>query len=279
LHKGLKVKDLEERWGMKRTWVAETRVREVYVPEAGHSFVYFDISQAEMRFAAYLSGDPKFIETCRGDIHTGNARIIFPDEKSLVDDPKGAGKAYRDIAKSAGFAVCYGAEAETVFERLRAAGFPVKLSNVTAMLDRIKASYSEYYRWVNKNIEFVNKHGYMRTALTGRIRWLGWHCKPNEIMNYPIQSAVADIMNLRMTELVPKMPARLVAQVHDACIFEVRDEDVETVKAMLWQAWDEPVVLPTNGASLVLPIDLKVGKRWAEYGEDGLKEVKRAKVA
>jgi len=42
----------------------EHRVRELYVPAPGNVFVYYDVSQAEMRLAAYLSNDPVFIAAC-----------------------------------------------------------------------------------------------------------------------------------------------------------------------------------------------------------------------
>jgi uracil-DNA glycosylase family 4 len=181
----------------------EDRAREMYLASKGCSLFYFDLSQAEARFAANLSGDANFIETCKKDVHTGNAKILFPDpvaQEQLARDPKGkdcpkhgdapvlgatcnCGKPFRDIAKNAGFAVAYLAEAPTVFAYLRAHGFPVELSSVETMLDALKASYRRYYEYVAENVAFVEKHGYLRTPLVGRIRWFGFHPKPQEIAN------------------------------------------------------------------------------------------------
>ena len=258
----------QERDLKTREVLVETRVREVYVPRKGCAFVYFDVSQAEMRFAAHLSNDKNFINTCKGDVHTGNARIIFPDEKSLIDDPKGAGAGFRNVAKQSGFAVCYGADAEAVFQRLRMQGFPVRLSDVVRMLERIRAGYPDYYKYADSNIAWVAKHGYLRTALLGRIRWFGWHAPPTEIMNFPIQSGIADVMNARLMAISRNLLAgtRLVAQIHDACIFETPHRHVERLKRLLTDVWAEPVTLKSNGVSFVLPIDMKEGQRWSDFG-------------
>jgi DNA polymerase-1 len=248
--------------------VLESRVREVYIPREGCSFVYFDVSQAEMRFAAHLSGDENFINTCKGDVHTGNAKIVFPDEVKLLDeDIKGRGKPFRDIAKNCGFAVTYLAEAETVFQFLLSKGFPVKLPYVIAMLDRMRAGYTDYFKYVQSNIDWCSRHGYLRSAIIGRIRWLGWHSPPTEIANYMIQSGIADVMNIRTIDLTKRMPAgvALVAQIHDACIFEVPHPLVKEMKAMIAGVWAEPVKLASNGREFILPIDLKEGGRWSDF--------------
>ena len=68
----------------------EDRPREMYVAAPGKVLIYFDISQAEARGAAYLSDDPVFIDACKADVHTGNALVIFPFAKERLErDPKG----------------------------------------------------------------------------------------------------------------------------------------------------------------------------------------------
>src|SRR5262249_2948097 len=61
------------------------RVRECYVAKTGFRLVYFDLSQAEMRVAAHISQDGIFIKTCEGDVHAGNAKILFPEAAANGD--------------------------------------------------------------------------------------------------------------------------------------------------------------------------------------------------
>jgi hypothetical protein len=251
----------------------EDRPRELYTASAGGRLVYFDLSQAEMRAAAFLSGDPVFQETCRGDVHAGNAKVLFPSAVDvLTRDPKGAGKPFRDIAKNAGFAVSYMAEAPTVFAYLRAHGFPVSLDDVDAMLDRLRSAYRVYYDYVRDNVAFVEREGYLRTALTGRIRRFGYHPKAPDIANFPIQSLVADVMNIRSLGLGGRLPwgARIVAQIHDALLIDVRVKDVERVVSFIKETWAAPVVVSPSqvcpaGAEFLLPAEIKVGRRWSSF--------------
>lgn len=272
----------------------EDRAREMYIASPGNILVYFDLSQAEARFAANLSGDANFIETCKKDVHTGNAKILFPDpvaQEQLARDSKGkycpkhgetpvigatcnCGKPFRDIAKNAGFAVAYLAEAPTVFAYLRAHGFPVELSSVETMLDALKASYRRYYEYVAENVAFCERNGYLRTAVTGRIRWFGYHPKAQEIANFPIQSGIADVMNTRLLLLqqwlVRDTPRTLlVGQIHDAAILDTPIADVPIVKKLIEDLWIEPVrlepsVVCREAREFFLPAEIKTGRRWSE---------------
>jgi uracil-DNA glycosylase family 4 len=287
----------------------EDRAREMYTASPASLLFYFDLSQAEARFAANLSGDANFIATCKGDVHTGNAKILFPQEDAqemLARDPKGkncpkhgeesekgakcnCGKPYRDIAKNAGFAVAYLAEAATVFAYLRAHGFPVELEAVEEMLGALKSSYGGYYTYVAENVAFCQKNGYLRTALMGRVRWFGFNPKPQEIANFPIQSGIADVMNTRLLKLQAYLAkecrgTRLIAQVHDAAIFDVPKKWVVwgtdskgkplakgPVVEAIERTWAEPVrleksVVCREPREFLLPAEIKTGMRWSDFG-------------
>lgn len=251
----------------------EDRVREIYIPAAGNEFVYYDVSQAEMRLAAYLSGDPVFMRACEGDVHANNAKAVFPEaaarglldgEAKKIPVKEGGGKDFRDIAKNLGFAISYCAEAEKVYITLRSKGFNVSFQQVQLILDKLHAAYKVYYRWVDKNLAVVRRCGSMRSPFLGRIRWLGWYPKITDVANFPIQSGLADIVNERAIELSknPLFSSSLVAQVHDACIYDVPRQMVGPAKTFINNLWAKPI--DTFGGSLILPIDLKSSNRWSE---------------
>lgn len=270
----------------------EDRVRECYTAASGNKLVYFDLSQAEMRAAAALSGDPNFLEAVKVDAHVGNAKALFPDAWERLDrDPKGdlcpkhsksskggdcnCGKPYRDIAKNAGFAVLYKAEVPKVFSYLRAQGFPVELDQVESMLSSLHSRYEVYYQYIDRNVRFVEKHGYLRTAIVGRKRTFGFHPKPTDVANYPVQTLIADAMNIRLVEIEKrldreKVPARLVIQHYDAGTFDTPMAYVSVVKKMIEETWAVPVYLPRSdvcdGREFLLPTDVKVKDRWSEMG-------------
>lgn len=261
--------------------VLETRVREMYVARPGSRLVYFDLSQAELRFAAYLSGDRTFIAACEsGDVHTAMAKLLFPAEAELIGrDPKGAGKPFRDVEKNCIFGCIYYADASTLFVFVRSKGLPVEMRDVVRLQDMVRDVCADYYRYVERNKRQVDKDGFMRCALSGRISWLGWHAGFPDVANRPIQGGIASLMNVRLPAIRRRLPAgaHVVAQIHDAAIMEVPERHVDRVKALVRETWAEPVVIPANGwgsstriedgaRSFVMPIDLKDGERWSDFG-------------
>jgi uracil-DNA glycosylase family 4 len=261
--------------------VLETRVRELYVARPGCKLVYFDLSQAELRFAAYLSGDESFIAACEsGDVHTATAKLLFPAEAELIGaDPKGAGKPFRDVEKNSIFGFCYYAEPSTIFGFVRSKGLPVDMRDVLLMHDMVRENFAGYFRYVEHNKRWVDQHGYLRCALSGRISWLGWHAGYPDVANRPIQGGIASLMNVRLPQIARALPrgAHVVAQIHDAAIMEVPEKHVERVRALVEATWKDPVVIPANGygsslrveegaRKFVMPIDLKVGERWSDFG-------------
>jgi DNA polymerase I-like protein with 3'-5' exonuclease and polymerase domains len=249
------------------------RIRELYVPESGYEFVYFDLSQAEMRCASQLSGDEKFMAICaQKDVHSANACLIFPHAADAIrNDPKGEGKLYRDIAKNVGFAVNYLAGEETLFLYLQGQDLPrpVTMREVRAMLAVVRREFRKHFAYIEANVVRAQRYGFIRSPVLGRIRWVGWNPKPAEVANAPVQACVADEMNRRLIGMAPKLPkeSRLVAQIHDAAIFEARKGTASRLtRELVKETWEEPVVLPESGRTFVLPIDQKSGERLSELG-------------
>jgi uracil-DNA glycosylase family 4 len=251
----------------------EDRVRWIYEAPAGRRLVYFDLSQSEMRGAAYLSGDKAFIETCEGgDVHSGNAKILFPTSRKLIDDLKynkdGPGKEYRDIAKSSGFGIIYDATVSTIFSFLRAHGFDVQLGEVQAMYDELHDKYSRYYEYCEENLEFCKKNGWLRSAILGRKRQLGFFPNPKEVYNFMVQTLIADLMNIRTIRLHRRLPedSFIIGQWHDSLITEVPDRRVDEVKGLVKDLWKGKIYIPESGCSFVMPTDVKDGERWSDFG-------------
>lgn len=252
------------------------RVRECYVARTGYVLLYFDLAQAEARLAANLSQDPKFIAACAGDVHAGNAKVIFPDEaaKGYFDGKEakeGKGKPFRDVAKNSGFAIYYLAGWETVYERLSADGFQVSPADCHAILDAIHGTYTTYYDFVARNVQFVKENGYLRTFQSQRIRWYGPFPDPTQIANYPIQGGIADHMNDRLLKIERRLDkefhpgdVEIIAQVHDSATLEVRKDLVDDVKAIVSDILAPPIVID-GIPPFRIPTDIKIGDRWSSF--------------
>jgi DNA polymerase-1 len=244
-------------------------IRSLYGAAPGYRLVTFDGAQIEMRIAAYASGDPVMIEACEGgDLHDNNATLIFGESfTSLPPGPER--KAIRTMAKSAGFAVAYLAEAETVYTRIIASGGQVKLRAVEAMLRKLRDRFGRYYEWQGVRLLDCIRTGYTTSPILGRRRWLGHDPSPPECANFPIQSGAADVMNERLPMIVDELQAAsprsgLVAQVHDSGNFEVAEDDVDASLAIIRAVMGEKIAIASSGnvLQMVIPIEAEVSQRW-----------------
>ena len=98
------------------------------------------------------------------------------------------------------------------------------------------------------------------TAANGNLRAFG----KRVAMNAPIQGAAADIMKLAMINVNKALKdsgldARLVMQVHDEIIIEVRDNDVERCMEIVKTEMESAVKL-----SIPLTVEITSGKNWLE---------------
>lgn len=241
-------------------------IRSCYVPRKGFSLVWADAKQLEMRVAAYLSQDPVMIRACEStDLHTANAKILFG--KAFDEAAPIVKKGLRTRAKSSGFAVCYMAEAKTVWERLVAEGIQITLRQVEVMLLRLKANFNTYYNFQAIELRNAAAIGYVATPILGRVRWLGAEPLPTECANHPIQGGAADFINIRLLELLGYLPTTalrpiLVAQVHDSVVFEIASKDAEDLKHEICGVFEKPIRL-RNGREPVFPMDPEIGERWS----------------
>lgn len=247
----------------------EDWVRKMYFAPPGFALLYYDLAQAEMFGAAYLSNDAAFMAACDLNIHTENAKVIFPAQAALgyfdgKEATEGLGNPFRQVSKNFGFAISYYAEWDTVYANLIQNGFTnVTPAQVQSQLNRLRRAYRFYFAYVERNWQEVKRTGYIRSPITGRLRWLGWFPKITEVANFPVQSLVADAVNTNMIELAPQIPGRLIAQVHDSCVYEVELGKVEEGKAAILAQWARPFTLP-NGNQLAFRPEIKVARRYSE---------------
>ena len=83
-------------------------------------------------------------------------------------------------------------------------------------------------------------------------------------MNAPIQGSAADIMKIAMINVHHRLKkegidGRIVMQVHDELVLEVKDEQAERCMALLSEEMESVASL-----SVPLTVDVTSGKNWLE---------------
>ncbi|WP_177388055.1 DNA polymerase I [uncultured Campylobacter sp.] len=231
-------------------------VRDCFLADEGYSLISLDYSQIELRLLAHFSRDPALLAAFRTDedIHARTAISIFGD----------AQPAHRTIAKSINFGLIYGMGAGKLSDNLGIARAEAK-----GYIERYFAAFCTIKEFLQSIKSDAKADGYVST-LFGRRRYFDFANARNnmvyasyerEAVNTKFQGSAADIIKKAMVEISPLLndEARLILQIHDELIFEVRDD--------LAQSFGERAQeIMQSAASLNVPLktSLNIAKRWGE---------------
>ncbi|MDE7082774.1 MAG: DNA polymerase I [Clostridia bacterium] len=236
-------------------------LRKIFVAREGNVFIDADYSQIELRLLAHFSGCKELIDAYNEgkDIHSTTASQVFdvPFEEVTAK--------MRRAAKAVNFGIIYGI---SDFGLARNLG----VSNATAKeyIEKYFATYSSVKEYMNSNVEFAKKHGYIST-LTGRKRVIPEINSANynlrqfgerAAMNMPLQGSSADIIKIAMVNVAKALKeeglkTKLILQVHDELVLEAPEEEAERAAAILKDKME-------NAVSLKVPMTVEVhkGKNW-----------------
>ncbi len=243
------------------------RIRQAFVPSDGFdSLVAADYSQIELRILAHLSGDETLIDAFKEgrDIHRHTASLIFSvDEKDVTEE-------MRENTKRVNFGIIYGMSAYGLAKDL---GIDPALAQ--GFIDEYFMRYPKVKSYLESSIEFVKENGYCLTIL-GRRRYLPEISSSNlavrqfaqrQAVNAPIQGSAADLIKLAMVKIDRRLNekglrSRLILQVHDELVFEVRDDEKKDLIKLVRDGME-------NVLKLKVPVktDISTGKNWLEMEE------------
>ncbi len=238
-------------------------LRRFFVSEEGYTLVDADYSQIELRLLAHISGDYNMTEAFKNgdDIHRKTAAAVFGMPEEYVTEDM------RKRAKAVNFGIVYGIGGYSL-----AKDIGTTVAEATRYIKNYLMNYPDIDRYLDEVVKCAERDGYT-TTIMGRRRYIP-ELKASQAqmkafgkrvaMNAPIQGSAADIMKLAMLK-VDKMlkdeglDARLVMQVHDELIVEVRDSEAERCKALLQKAMEGAAAL-----DIPLTVDVTMGKNWLE---------------
>lgn len=245
-------------------------VRKIFVAPEGYQIMEADYSNLELRVLAYESKDEALIETFeKGEnVHDRNTKDLFQIDEShpLWEKARRAAKVYI-------FGRNYGGGLRGIYRRVvqDVPELSLTFEQFRSVDARYRDKHPRYTQWVRKTLTEVAKGKTLRNAF-GRIRiFLG---DPNEIekegLNFPVQSAAADIINKALLSLYEdsrfhRLSADLVAQVHDALVFEVSTDDIESLGRLLERHMQKRI--DYQGEQRIFPVDISVGPNWGSLKE------------
>ena len=240
-------------------------IRQAFVADQGFVLMSFDYSQIELRLLAEISDMPSLKTAFKEgkDIHALTASQMFniPLEQITSDT--------RRRAKAINFGIIYGMSAFGLSKQL---GIGPKEAG--QLMEKYFQQYPEIHAYMESFKSFARQHGYVETIFGRRI-WLPdinskiptiRQFSERQAINAPIQGAAADLIKRAMIriheEIKDKDFIRLLLQVHDELVFEVKAEHEEQVIALIRPIM-EHAAEPFAKLSVPLTVEYGVGANWA----------------
>lgn len=196
-----------------------------------------DYSQVELRIIAALSKDEHMIDAfAKGqDIHAATAAKVFGVNTKDVT------KEMRSKAKAVNFGIIYGQTAYGLSQNLN-----IPQREAKEIIDNYFTQYPKIKQYMENNIAFARKHGYVETIM-GRRRYLPDINSANNTVrgfaernaiNAPIQGSAADIIKKAMIDIFTELKSKnynskMILQVHDELVFDVFKPELEEIKKMV----------------------------------------------
>jgi DNA polymerase-1 len=238
-------------------------IRAAFIAEPGHVLLTADYSQIELRLLAHFSRDPLLVEAYRrgDDIHTLTASQVFGVPPIMVTPD------HRRQAKVVNFGIVYG---------LSPFGLSQQLGIETSEAKQFIANYFEQYKgvraFIDRTLEEARRDLKVKT-LHGRVRPIPDINSKNAnqrgfaertAVNTPLQGTAADLIKVAMIRIDASLlerglKSRMTLQVHDELVFEVPENEVETMQSLVREQMEKAHVL-----AVPLLVEMGVGPNWRD---------------
>lgn len=239
------------------------RIRQAFIAAPGYKLLAADYSQIELRIMAHLAKDEGLLSAFRNglDVHTATAAEVFKVELGDVTSDQ------RRSAKAINFGLIYGMGAKKLGKDIG-----VDSKTAKAYIDVYFARYPGVRDYMERTRKQAADQGYVETLFGRRLYLPTIHSnRPQEragaertAINAPMQGTAADIIKRAMVTVdnwlaSTALDARVILQVHDELVLEVREDLVEQVA-------QEIRVHMSGAAQLDVPlvVDVGVGANWDE---------------
>jgi len=246
---------------------AGREIRRAFVAPEGWRLLACDYSQIELRVAAMATGDKVMKEVFLSgeDIHSATAAKIFDVS------PNDVTRDMRRMAKVINFGILYGMGVRTLAGNLK-----ISMEEAQNFYDKYFERFEGMKRYVEATKKKAQNLGYVETMF-GRRRYfpelkrnLPEYVKSEFLrmaVNAPLQGTASDIIKIAMVNINKKLKkdkklsgsVKMILQIHDELLFEVRDDSVKDAAIFIKKEMEEAY---TNDVPIVA--DVLAGPNLAE---------------
>jgi len=242
---------------------AGRRIRQAFIAPDNYVLLAADYSQIELRIMAHISQDKGLLAAFAEDrdIHQATAAEVFDVPLNDVTADQ------RRSAKAINFGLIYGMSAFGLGRQLG-----INRSQAQEYIDLYFGRYPGVKDYMDSTRERAHETGFVETVFGRRLYLPDINARQAQrrqyaersAINAPMQGTAADIIKKAMIAvdgwlMDSKTDARLIMQVHDELVLEVRHDQAEEVR-------DRVTELMCKAAKLRVPlkVDAGTGQNWDE---------------
>jgi DNA polymerase-1 len=233
------------------------RIREGFIAKEGYKLIGIDYSQIELRLLAHYSQDKALMDAFlhNKDIHLETAIKIFGEAEA---------KSKRNVAKSINFGLLYG-----MGSRKLAQTIDVSVAEAKKYIENYFASFPTVKNYLESIKEQAKRENCVYTLL-GRRRVFDYDSAnafekagfERESVNTVFQGSAADLIKLSMNKIkeeMADMDGKMLLQIHDELIFEVKEDVVEAYAKKAQEIMENIYTL-----NVPLVCSVSIGDNWGE---------------
>ena len=239
------------------------RIRQAFIAAPGYKMVAADYSQIELRIMAHLSGDKGLLDAfSKGlDVHSATAAEVFGVSVDEVT------KDQRRSAKAINFGLIYGMSAFGLAKQL-----DITRPEAQEYVDLYFKRYPGVKEYMEQTKEKAKEDGFVETVFGRRLYLHEINAKngmrrqyaERTAINAPMQGTAADIIKRAMINLDKeiqneKFDMRMIMQVHDELVFEIKESQVDDAIKLIIEKMEHAAEL-----SVPLIVDVGIGINWDE---------------
>jgi len=265
------------------------QMRDMFTSDPGWTMFNVDLKTAESFFVAHKSGDEKYIEAHKSDVHTLVCRELYPElpwspdrdikvDKAVAEtnppwSPE-AGHTYRFHSKRRQHGGNYGMTAFAMAIQLH-----IKVAVAQRDIERYFKQFPRipmWHKWVAARIRatgrMVSALG-MQRQFFGRMWGKDGEHTVREALAFEPQNVIADLVQIAMWHIWRECDpgeVRLFQNGYDSLLGQVRDEAVDTIMPHVLELMEMSVdVTDIDGKTrrMVIPAEISIGRNWGKKSE------------
>lgn len=252
----------------------DKNVRNLIEARPGWKIKEQDYSQIELRVASMFSGDANMQHAYQSgsDLHSKTTELLFGDTSSLSPQEQ---KRKRTEAKSMNFGFLYGMSAKTFVDYAKGYGLNITEEESEGFRNNFFKAYPTLLQWHEDCKNYARANGYTWSPI-GRKRFLPDINSSNfklrgqaerQSINSGVQGFASDMCTSALADIVfsdeiDHDRCIVLGSVHDAILFEIRDDYVDEVSPIINRLMEKPSII--EGIDIPIPIvaDSEVAQAW-----------------